>query len=463
MSGGTYPLASLASSSAAERGALTSHGAGSNPASPTNVPGWKSRIARMLGISTTTIEPYDEGTSPAWGDRLAPVPVSVTRWHMADLEAAILEADLGQMRKAAQLCRGLRRDGTLAGLLATRTGGLVRLPKRFTGGDDMVGQLRGDARRRGIDEMFPSAELSLLVGDGILLGVGVAQLLSVQGRAHPVLRRLDPEWLVYRWHEDRWYYQSTMGLIPITPGDGRWVMYFAGGIDQPWQHGLWAALGRAFIAKDHAIMNRENYAAKLANAARVAIMPNGASEEQKQSWFRKVMAWGANTVFGLTPGYDVKLLESNGRGFEVFKDIIEKSDQEFVIALAGQSVTTDGGAGFSNADAHKSTVADLIQDNAESLAACLNEQGIRPWVNAVHGADALEEQPLVAWDAEIAPDLKAEADAAASAANALAVAKTILEGSGLRPDAASYLAKYGIRVVPAEPTNTNTDDERQAA
>ena len=82
----------------------------------------------------------------------------------------------------------------------------------------------------------------------------------------------------------------------------------------PWQHGLWRAVGRAYIRKEHATLHKDNWEAKLANPARVAIAPQGGTPEQAQSWFQKVMAWGVNTVFSITPGYDVKLLESNGRG-----------------------------------------------------------------------------------------------------------------------------------------------------
>lgn len=403
----------------------------------------------MLGIPIIRTEAYGDGEAANdWGGRLAPVPQSITRWHMADLEAAIHAADTGELRRPAQLCRALRRDGILSGVLSTRTGGLVRLPRKFSGDPEMVGALQGVGRRRGIfEQMFPSAELSLLAADGILLGAGIAQMLSVKGRAFPVMRRLDPEWLVYRWNEDAWYYQSLHGLIPITPGDGRWILHVPGGGDQPWSHGLWPALGRAYIAKEHAILNRENYAAKLANAARVAYAPGSASEEQKQSWFRKVMAWGANTVFGLTPGYEVKLLESNGRGFEVFSDIIEKSDQEFVIAIAGQSVTTDGGTGFANAGVHDAIRADLIQDTAESLAHTINEQGIPPWVNVTYGADALERAPLVEWDVTPPKNLQAAAQATLTAAQALTAATVALEPHGKRVDADEYALRFNIPIA----------------
>ncbi|MCH8084747.1 MAG: DUF935 family protein, partial [Myxococcales bacterium] len=328
--------------------------------------GIRDRVAALLGVSAfrapaleSVIAPDDEVVRrirESFGGQLNLVPRSQTRWYLRDLEAAEHAADTGNISQAARLMRSARKDGVYAGVLSTRTGGLVRLPKRFRGSEELTRPLqRGNEETRGIfDEMVPATELALLAADGIELGVGVGELVPVIGREYPVFVRLDPEFLWYRWSENQWYYRSIAGNLPVIPGDGRWILHMPGGRVAPWQHGLWRAIGRAYIRKEHALHHADNWEAKLANSARVAVMPQGASEEQKDSWFASVMSWGVNTVFAMTPGYDVKLLESNGRGYEAFKQTIEDQNNEFIIAVAGQTVTTDGGTGFSNADVHKS-------------------------------------------------------------------------------------------------------------
>ena len=166
-----------------------------------------------------------------FGGGLAPQPYSRTRWFEFDLESAERAADAGDLSLAAQLMRSARKDGTIAGVLSTRTGGLVRLPKKFRGRPDIVAALEvgHDSVRSVFDEMFPSSELALLAADGLLLGVGVGELVPVEGRDFPILVRLDPQWLSFRWGENRWYYASVAGPIPITPGDGRWVLHTPGG------------------------------------------------------------------------------------------------------------------------------------------------------------------------------------------------------------------------------------------
>ena len=126
-----------------------------------------------------------------YGGNIVPPSRSRTRWYLADLEMAELSADAGSMDAAAALMQAARRDGVLAGVLSTRTDGLVRLPKRFTGDGELVDELDvgGESASSRFDEMFPPAELALLAADGILLGVGVAELVPVEGRPHPVIDR----------------------------------------------------------------------------------------------------------------------------------------------------------------------------------------------------------------------------------------------------------------------------------
>lgn len=419
--------------------------------------GWRERVAALLGISAYTKprnpgelsldSPPVEEARERLGGQLQPIPFSQQRWYLSDLEAAVHNADAGHLAGAARLMRAARTDGVLAGVLSTRTGGLVRLPKRFRGDQEMIDalELGHDVARSVFDEMFPASELELLAADGVLLGVGVGELVPVEGRDYPVFVRLDPEFLMYRWDENRWYYRSIIGLIPITPGDGRWILHTPGGRIAPWQNGLWRCEGRAYIRKDHALNCKDNWEGKLANPARVAVSPQGASEEQKQSWFRKVMAWGVNSVFGLAPGYDVKLLESNGRGYESWVKTIADQNNEFVISVAGQTVTVDGGTGFANADVHKSIRADLIKATADGLAYTINTQGLPVWIVTMFGEDALATRSVVVeWDVTPPKDRASEANAMGAVATAIKGLTEALAPYGKRPDVDALCTRFGV-------------------
>jgi hypothetical protein len=414
--------------------------------------------AALLGISTyeapgsEVVGPSEEAVERirrVLGGNLQPIPFARPRWYLADLETATHMANAGDLSWAAELMATAKADGVLAGVLSTRTGGLVRLPKRFRGDAEIVEALElGHDRPRAVfDEMFPPSDLATLAADGELLGVGVGELVPVQGRDYPVFCRLDPSFLRYRWHESRWYFHSTAGPIPITPGDGRWILHTPGGRTAPWQHGLWRAVGRAYIRKDHAALYKDEWEAKLANPARVAYAPSGSVESQKQTFFHQVMAWGVNTVFGLTPGYEIKLLESNGRGYDSFIKTIDAQNAELIIAVAGQTVTTDGGAGFQNSDIHRSIRADLIKATADSLAFTINTQGLPAFVEARWGVEALARCPVVEWDVTPPKDRAAEAQALVAVAQAIAQLTEALRAHGRELDVDQIAQKFAVPLL----------------
>jgi hypothetical protein len=419
---------------------------------------WKERVSALLGVSAYAAplrselsldSPDVEATRRRNGGQLSPPSISQTRWYLSELENAEHQADLGNLQLAARLMRSARKDGVLAGVLSTRTGGLVRLPKRFRGNRAIIAALEvGHENARSVfDEMLPATELGPLAADGVLIGVGLGELVPVEGRDYPVLVRHDPEFLTYRWNENRWYFRSIAGMIPITPGDGRWVLHTPGGRSAPWQHGLWRAIGRAYIRKEHAALHKDNWEGKLANPARVAVSPAGAGEEHSADWFNAVMAWGVNTVFGLRPGYDVRLLESNGRGYESFNRTIADQNQEMIIAIAGQTVTTDGGAGFQNSDIHKSIRADLIKETADGLAFTINTQALPPWIVGRFGEAALVDGAIVEWDVTPPKDRSSEAQALVAVAQAIAQLSDALAPHGKTLDAAALCTQFGVPLV----------------
>lgn len=207
-------------------------------------------------------------------------------------------------------------------------------------------------------------------------------------------------------------------------------------------------------------MHKDNWEAVLAHPARVAYAPQGSTEEQKLSWFRKVMAWGKNTVFGLTPGYEVKLLESNGKGYDSFRITIEDQNHEFVMAVCGQTVTTDGGAGFSNADVHRSIRSDLIKATADALAYTVNTQIIPQFVAERFGEDRIANGALVEWDVAPPKDKNAEATALVQAATAITTLRDALSAGGVALDVDALATRFGIPVIrdtQIDP-NANIDD-----
>lgn len=406
--------------------------------------------------------PEVERIRKTWGGNIAMPAQTRSRWYLADVETAEHLADNGRLTLLAQMMSWARRDGILAGVLSTRTDGLVRLPKHFRGDPDVIAALEighedtadvsAQASVRSVfDEMFPASELALLAADGLLCGVGVGELVPVKGRDFPVFQRMDPQFLEYLWVENRWYYRGTAGRLPVTPGDGHWILHIPGGRISPWQCALWRCLGQATIRKNEAALQKQAWENKLAQPARVATSPQGASEAQSQAWFKAVMAWGINTVFGLRPGYDVKLLESNGRGWESYNRTIELQNNEIIISIAGQTVTVEGGAGFQNSDIHKTIRSDLIQSTGDTLAHTINTQGIPVFVALRFGEEAVVTKPCVMeWDVTPPKDRNAEASSLVTAAQAITGLAEALAPHGMALDVPQMCLRFAIPLLKPE-------------
>lgn len=409
--------------------------------------------------------PNVERLRAMWGGSLAPPTITKTRWYLQDLENAEHLADMGRLTLVGQLMACARRDGVLAGVLSTRTDGLVRLPRVFRGDPDVVKALEQtheleatDATVRSVfDEMLPPSELALLAGDGVTCGVGFGELVPVRGRDYPVFVRYEPQFLEYQWNENRWYFRSNSARLPITPGDGKWVLHIPGGRVSPWSTALWRCLGRAYIRKELAALNKDAWENKLAHPARVAESPQGASEPQSQAHWRAVMAWGLNTVFGLKPGYTVKLLESNGRGADSYNKTIADQNNEIVIAIAGQTVTVDGGAGFQNSDIHRTIRSDLIQATADSLAHTINTQVLPQFVaQRYKSVEAVKSrQVAMRWDVTPPKDRNSEASSLVTAAQAIDQLDDALTKYGIALDVAQLCLRFGI------PTSKRPDAKSQ--
>jgi Fe2+ transport system protein B len=113
-------------------------------------------------------------------------------------------------------------------------------------------------------------------------------------------------------------------------------------------------------------------------------------------------------------------------------------------------VTTTGGSGFQNSAIHSTIRSDLIQSDADALAATLNVQAIPVWTNERFGADAAENAPRVSWDVTPPKDLNAEATAMNQAAIAAKAMNEVLAPYGKRVDLDELARRYGVPVVDLE-------------
>lgn len=365
-------------------------------------------------------------------------------------------ADRGQLGELAKHWRGCYRNATFQGLLSTRSAGLVSLPKIFKGSPDAVDWLQrgygtSDDPQSAFDFICPPQELSAMVEDGVGMGVAVAQLVEIEGLDHPVLARLDPAGLEYRINENLWVYNTDFGPVAIQPGDGQWVLYTPGGRVSPWQRGVGLSTAKATTRIESALLSLDSFLYRYGLPGRHATYPEGASQDDREALQELLEDW-SNTAFTTPEGYKVDIMQLSAEGAKIFPEIVASLNDEIIMAIAGQKVSVDGGAGFSNTEIHRNIRQDLIKNDAAALADCLNTQVLPQALAAKFGTDTYGEiEAYVSWNVEPPKDVMARAQGLQASAQAFTqlTGKALGDTDGVNIDVKRLAEELQIPLVEA--------------
>lgn len=401
------------------------------------------------------------GTQPS-GDVRGPLVMgSAGRvWELSDRDVALRDAEAGQFHKVADLCDAMRGDGLIRGLLSTRGAGMWALPTLFDGDPWLCDTLRGKEaeydpntgaclvpRLPGMwERLLPLAETAAVVEDGIMAGAGVGYLEddpTTGGWRR--LKRLDLQWLQYCHSTDEWKYQDARrGLLNVTPGDGRWVLFTPYGRSRPWARGAWFPCAGPFISKQGATIDRTRWSKFLADGLRTIKANENASEMHLGAMVEFIRTgWSYAPGIVLPKGYEADIVESGGKGFEVYEATEDRGDREIVMALAGQTVTTEGGKGFSSGDVWRDIAAALIQVQAKVAAEWIGSEVLDPWTRAIGlGIDIVR----ASWDTRDPAQRQAATEAAKSAAESIDALDKVAERRGKRVKASAFFLAHGVAV-----------------
>jgi phage gp29-like protein len=334
-------------------------------------------------------------------------------WTPGIRRTAVAQADSGVMRLAADLCEAMLADDRIAGCLQTRVRGLMGLPLKFEAAGMKRAVEEAPAKALEADEDFwvayPEAVLVDLLTWAVLLGVGVAEHVWVErsGRMLPTLRVWHPRWLRFDWPQQQWFLTQADGSeIPITPGDGKWVVCMPFGPHRPWARGAWRSLSLAWLSKYFAVHDWSRYSEVHGNPMPTTIAPEGCDDADWQEFARDLSQLGGRSAIGLPPGYDFKLVEAQANTFATFEHQIAWADTANAIILLGQNLTTEISRGSLAAAAiHQEIRHDIIRSDAETLSTTLREQSLRWWAEINFGDPELAPWPI--WDTK-PPDDKAK-------------------------------------------------------
>jgi hypothetical protein len=370
-------------------------------------------------------------------------------------------AETGQMIEVADLVETMFTDARIAGVLSTRTHGMLGMPLSFKDGDQEVTRaLEGDAERRDGEwyYMHDESELAKLLSWGLVLGVGLAQrkeLPRIMGQPHRYkIETWSPRWLTYFHYgfgQSHWKVLTQNGLESLIPGDGNWILFQPYGARRPWGEGLWRKLVFPWLLKHYSMEDRANFSEVLGSPVWVGNTAHGGTEKQRANYLAQLRGLGKNGKIVLPEGWSLELKEAAGAGKQgdVFSQQIDFSNEEITIALAGQTVTTEGTPGFSDGGPQQRIAQNLMRFDAARMSTCLHDQSLEPWAKINWGLGASAPRPE--WDTEEPEDISEKSDGLAKLGDAITKLDSALKFHGLKVDAQKIMQDFSIDTLPADP------------
>ena len=343
--------------------------------------------------------------------REIPLTVVQTGWTVPQVRSAIEQLVIGQFDAPAQLVDAIGGDSRVQSAMASRIGGLLGRPMRFTAPpklkDDKKAKKCLDAWREAWPTMATEPALSELQWWTTKLAFCPAQLLWDTGSKLwlPHLTPWQPRYVYYHWTL-RCYVAVTLdGQVPITPGDGHWVLHAPHGAYRGWLRGALRALAAWWLARNYALRDWARYSERHGMPILLARTPFGSDKDDVAAYRVSLGQLGQESVIQL-PGsadlekygtYDLEYLEANDQAWEGFRELIVQCNAEITLALLGQNLTSEVKEGsFAAARVHADVRQAILEADARALAQTVYRQMARPFAAVNFGDPDLA--PRTEWD-----------------------------------------------------------------
>ena len=310
--------------------------------------------------------------------------------------------------------------------------------------------------------VLPEAKLADALESSILMGFRVGELAwwrADDGLIYPDLK-------LHHGQNVRWN-TTTQGLelmqrngtpVPITPGDGRWVLFAPAGGDRPWKFGAVRALGIPYLIRQ---MTRRDWADRSeieGTGIRKAKGPLavGANDKRFTDFVSQIRRMGRKTVLALQEGWDFGIEVTDANAAILFEKLIAHSETAITLSILGQNLTTQiEGGSHAAATVHAKVLQSRLESDVAMLSVVCRDQILLPWCR--YNLPNFDERtlPWPRWDAQPPEDKAKRAQALLAVSQAITGLRTA--GVNIAP----LLEQFELELEPnadpnADPNATDT-------
>jgi hypothetical protein len=359
---------------------------------------------------------------PPADNRTIHVPAARTFqcWSRELMTVAEVQADMGNLRLAADLCEALLGDDRIQAVLRTRVQALLGLAPTFepTSGDGRRHGRVGKALEQGEDfwQLCPVDESALFLTWGILLGVAFGRLdwwedrpwkpvpgvpgTSIQdkpkvrmhkGRVVPRIRFWHPRFLRFDPQANAWLARLADGTETlVTPGQNGWLLYTPYGATRPWSTAPWRGAKDWWLTKHRGMEDWERHGEKGAHLFLEA--GEHANPDERTKIGQQMADAGADAVTVAPYGYTAKLLESAATG-ALHQNRIAAADTAFAVTFLGHANNAEVKGSNTGATAGENVRYNLASFDAETWSAFVHDQAEEPYAEVNYGDRELAQWP----------------------------------------------------------------------
>lgn len=400
----------------------------------------------------------DESKKPQLGAASSneePAIRATSGWTPSKIDTARRQADSGNLTLAADLWERVMGDERAIGPLQALCG-IPGLPLTFETALSDLSEEQADPRIEAIESDFWDVLPDEILSETIrwCSGLGVA-LLHVSewtegdgGRAVPVCDVWHPRNLKWDDTDRTWKVRTAanQNWIPITPGDGEWVLITPYGRKRPWAKAPWYGLGLLWLAAQYAKLDWSDYNDVHGKPYKVAENTNPekaglVDDSEIQALTNKIAALARGGAITMPDGYQFRLVEATAGGWQTFLKLVDEVWPKAVsIALTGQNLATQvEGGSFAAAEVHGSVSHDRIRTFAEALSVGTRWQLWDWWCEFNFGD---RQTPWARWNTQPPSDEVAEAQRLSTVAMAIQALTT----ANVPLDMVAMAERYGLPV-----------------
>lgn len=325
-------------------------------------------------------------------------PNGVYAWDLERVRAARDAQCTGNYRSSADLAEAVKTDPAVFSALLNRLAPHRGLPIDFEGAREKprkeAAALLSQAVPFGV--MADGFERQAMLGEAVMQVIWTAR--PDGSRIEPILEPWPMQSVYNDRHTGKLRALTTDGFVDIVHGDGKWIVWRLHA-SEPWHWGAVKALALVWADRAFGVRDRSLSAEAHGIAKPIGELPKDVKLDSPAGLAFKefVEELYHSKSGGVVPnGAIVKLLESAGQGWQIFRELIEGDSKDIARILLGQdgSMVNEGG-NYIKAAMLYGVRNDIVEGDLGAAAYALNTGLWRPWAALNFGTP--EAAPRMRW------------------------------------------------------------------